>query len=198
MSINGVIQEISVETLRLFQQDTSLVESFINEFDSEIQTDIDKLELNQWFDVLTFLLAGYNPGYLTSEVTTILELRESKELMLASKNRDFAAFTVIEESKWDGLPLVNAFGAGVEIGDEMGYGKVRYLTSELVQEILRGLVKLGREGYQRRVIRTSEDTNLPFDLDEDNQEFVMEYFEEILDYYQNASSRSSAMLLYLT
>jgi hypothetical protein len=118
--------------------------------------------------------------------------------MELAENKDFIPFTVIAKSQWDGLPLVNAFGAGIEIGDEMGYGKARYISAEQVKEISDGLFTLGQEGFEARLHQASENENLPFDLDEDIQEFLVEYFGEMLDYYQNAASQDRAMLLYLT
>ncbi|AFY75219.1 protein of unknown function (DUF1877) [Synechococcus sp. PCC 7502] len=197
MSIIGVLQEISTPTLDALLEDPSLVEEFIAG-DSPLDVEAERLDLDQYFSDLTYLLAGYNPDYISYEATTFPELKANHELMELSENKDFIPFTVIAKSKWDGLPLVNAFGAGIEIGDEMGYGKARYISAEQVKEMSEGLFTLGQEGFETRLNRASENEDLPFDLAKDIQEFLIEYFGEMLDYYQNAASRGSAMLLYLT
>lgn len=110
---------------------------------------------------------------------------------------------VIKNSAWDGLPLVNAFGAGTEIGYETGYGPVRYLISSEVEQILDGLLELSPEGYQNRFIRESQKAEpLPWiDWSEDRAEildWMTDYYNEIVDYYRCAVSQNQALLLYLT
>jgi Domain of unknown function (DUF1877) len=98
--------------------------------------------------------------------------------------------------------LVNAFGAGTEIGDETGYGYDRYLISSEVEQILDGLLGLSLEGYQNRFIRESQKAEpLPWiDWSEDRAEmldWMTEYYNEMVDYYRCAVSQHQALLLYL-
>jgi hypothetical protein len=63
MSINGVLQEISTPTLNALLEDPSLVEEFISG-DSPLDLEAERLDLDQYFSDLTYLLAGYNPSYI--------------------------------------------------------------------------------------------------------------------------------------
>jgi hypothetical protein len=155
-----------------------------------------ELDLHKYFPELTYLLAGYVPSYFSSEWIV-------PELMsIAQKNsNDFLPFLVVEKSEWDGLPLVNAIGAGTEINFEMGYGKPRYLLIDEVGEILDGLLFLSEEGFQERYRRESEKANpLPWiDWDEEEMlDWMTDYFNDIQDYYTDTFRQKKAMLLYLT
>lgn len=192
----------SIELFASTQYSTNFTEGsrqfamFQEQFISEWATP--ELNVGKDFSELTFLLAGYVPGYV-AELTTISELRENVELMTRAKGKDFIPFLVIDNSGWDGLPLVNAIGAGVEIGRDLGYGKVRYLLPEEVIRVANGLVMLGEEGFQERLSREAENEHVNLHLDdEETQESFLEYYSEILNYYQNASAQQNAMLLYLT
>ncbi|MFB2971624.1 hypothetical protein ACE1CD_21895 [Aerosakkonema sp. BLCC-F183] len=107
----------------------ALEEQFLSEWETP------ELDLHKNFQGLNFLLAGYIPGHVSSK-WTIPELRafvgtQSQKPFLSSliqalvgtqSPKDFLSFFAIENSQWDGLPLVNAIGAGNEIGYETGYG----------------------------------------------------------------------------
>ncbi len=113
-----------------------LEEQFLAEWETP-ELDLDK----SWRQV-TFLLAGYLPG--GGDVHSqwkVPELIVDKEY-----DKDFLPFLVIENSKWDGLPLVNAVGAGAGIYCQRDYDPVRYLIPSEVDQILYGLLKLSRTG----------------------------------------------------
>lgn len=213
MGITGQLKEICMPILEVLRQDPAFVELFmyakyLPEFEEEFRQfpalqdqfaagwTTPELDLDKYFSELTFLLAGYIPGH-TSELTTIPELRANGELMAKVGEKDFIPFLVIENSDWDGLPLVNAIGAGVEIGHDLGYGKARYLLPDEVTQVLNGLVMLGEEGFQERLSREAEDKNVQFDLAEEIQEYLLEYYVEMLNYYQEVSTHQNSMLLYL-
>jgi hypothetical protein len=155
-----------------------------------------ELDLHKYFTELTYLLAGYIPSYFSTEWIT------PELISVARENRgNFLPFLVVENSEWDGLPLVNALGAGTEIGAAMGYGKARYLLPEEVGDILDGLLFLSEEGFQERYKRESQRANpLPWiDWGEEEMlDWLTDYFNEIQDYYEDTFRNKEAMLLYLT
>jgi hypothetical protein len=116
--------------------------------------------------------------------------------------KDFLPFLVIQNSQWDGKPLVNAFGAGKEIGYETGYGPVRYLSaSNEVGQILDGLLELSEEGFENRFIQESQKPNpVPWiDFSEEEMlDWMLDYYNEIVNYYETAVREQKALLLYLT
>ncbi len=154
-----------------------------------------ELDLHKYFPELTYLLAGYVPSYFP------LEWIAPDITSIAHKNQNgFLPFLVVESSEWDGLPLVNALGAGTEISFEMGYGKPRYLLADEIGEILDGLLFLSEEGFQDRYNRESEKANpLPWiDWSEEEMlDWMTDYFNEIQDYYEDTFRNKEAMLLYL-
>ncbi|BCL38013.1 DUF1877 family protein [Nostoc sp. MS1] len=155
-----------------------------------------ELDLGKSWQEITFLLAGYIAAYYSMPQGKIPELRVEK-----GYKKDFLPFIVIQNSQWDGKPLVNAFGAGKEIGYETGYGPVRYLLAgEEVGQILDGLLELSKEGFKNRFIYESQKQNPIHWLDwsdEDLLECMVDYYTEIFDYYKSAVSNQKALLLYL-
>jgi Domain of unknown function (DUF1877) len=155
-----------------------------------------ELDLHKNFPELTYLLAGYVPGYVSSE-WTIPEVKS----MANQISTDFLPFLVIEKSEWDSLPLVNALGSGTEINFKMSYGNPRYLLMDEVGEILDGLLFLSEAGFQDRYKRESEKTNPIPQIDWEEEEmldWMTDYFNEIQNYYEDTFRNKDAMLLYLT
>jgi len=167
----------------------ALEEQFLAEWETA------ELDLHKYWPEITFLLAGYVPGYVTSEWTV-------PELNVDNKyEKEFLPFLLIENSAWDGLPLVNAFGAGAELAYSRDYGAVRYLVSSEVEQIFDGLLKLSPKGYRKRFIRESKKPGpLPWiDWSEEEMLYWMtDYYREIVAYYRNAVSQHKTLLLYLT
>lgn len=171
-----------------------------------------ELDLHKSWSELTFLLAGYIPVYVDSGYT-IPELRNEnnpKPRNVWSKifqpckyyeNQTFLPFLVKFNSEWDGLPLVNAIGAGKEIGYRTDYGTIRYRLPDQVEQILDGLTHLRETGLQNRFYQESEKAN-PCPLidwsEEEMLEWMTDYYREIHAYYQDAATQGKAMLLYLT
>jgi len=172
----------------------SLREQFVSEWETP------DLYLNKNFQQLTFLLAGYIPGYIFDRAT-IPEIKANTYLMAKAKGEDFFPFLVIDNSRWDGLPLVNAIGAGAEIGYSTGYEAVRYLLPDEITRILNGLVALGEQGFQSRYLREA-DRDEPISwidwAEEEILEWLTDYYNEMLNYYQKVSADRNAMLVYLS
>ncbi|OUL22862.1 hypothetical protein BV378_23395 [Nostoc sp. RF31YmG] len=186
-------------------------ESLKNQFLAEWE--IPALELDKSWSELTFFLAGYIPGYVSSE-WTLPELKTSKtpihknwwkklfSRQKPNEEKDFLSFLVIKTSQWDGLPLVNAIGTGAEIGYATGYGPMRYLLPNEVEQVMNGLIKLSKNGFQERFYRESEKEEPCPWIDWSDKEELMEWmtdlYNETVSYYQDAAMHQRAMLLYLT
>lgn len=131
-------------------------ENLKNQFLAEWETP--ELSLNKTWSELTYFLAGYIPVYPSDwsvpELKQFIAQPKQGILKTLFSNRplakDFLDFLVIEKSEWDGLPLVNAVGAGAEIGYATGYGPVHYLINDEIEQIANGLVQLSEQGFERR------------------------------------------------
>jgi len=169
----------------------ALEELFLTEWE------IPELDLHKYWSDLTFLLAGYDPCYYNKPQGKIPELIVEK-----GYKKDFLPFLVIDNSQWDGKPLVNAFGAGKDIGYETGYGPVRYLQAgDEVGQILDGLLELSQEGFENRFMLESQKPNpVPWIdwSDEEMLDYMVDYYNEIVDYYETAVRNQKVLLLYLT
>lgn len=218
MGIEGAIKQISLPTLELLRNEPILVGAFYEakllpettfwqrlrkkynwkvleqQFLAEWETP--ELDLHKYWQEITFLLAGYVPVSMASQ-WTIPELQEAAKKC----RKDFLSFSVIPNSRWDGLPLVNAFGAGREIDYEKDYDPVRYLIPSEVAEIFDGLLELSEKGYRDRFIRESQKPEPCLLIDWSDPEmldWLTDYYNEIVDYYRSAVSQEKALLLYLT
>jgi hypothetical protein len=152
------------------------------------------LDLHKYFPELTFLMAGYVPGEVSSQWT----IPEIKALFIDESHKYFLSFLVIENSEWDNLPLVNAIGAGKEIDYETDYGQVRYLLTDEVGQILDGLLLLSQEGFQERFKRESEKAELLPWIDWSEEKMLdglTEYYNQITSYYEETLRNQQAMLL---
>ncbi|MCD8489772.1 MAG: YfbM family protein [Desertifilum sp.] len=168
----------------------ALEQQFLQEWE------VPELDLHKHFQQLTFLLAGYIPAYYASGW-----LLPELEVYSNQLNKDFLSFLVVENSEWDNRPLVNAIGAGAELKYKTGYGPVRYLLPNEIEQILNGLLQITEDGFQERYRQESKKA-VPCPWidwsDEEMLEYLTDYYTEIVDYYQDAVVNQRAMLLYLT
>lgn len=200
-------KERSQKEFRSFKQHT-LKQQFLAEWE------IPELDLDKSWSELTCFLAGYRPGYISlwavPELNRFRRLTSTRQSMIGKlfslppsyEEKDFLDFLVVEESEWDGLPLVNAVGAGTEMDYETGYGPMRYLLPHEVEQIMNGLIKLSEKGLEERFWREAEKEDLRAWMDwsdkEDLLELMIELYNETLNYYRDAVTHQRAMLLYLT
>jgi hypothetical protein len=101
---------------------------------------------------------------------------------------------------WGGdPPLANAVLGGEEIGEDWGYGAVRYLTPAQVQEVAAALSKISEEDLTERFDPEAMSNAQIYGItgDDDDLEYLLEYFRPLVEYYQDASQKGNAMLLYL-
>ncbi len=105
-------------------------------------------------------------------------------------------------SAWEGEPpLVNVIMGGTEIGDDLGYGAARYLTVNQVKEATEALLKISEEELKTRF--NPEEMNKleiypPINWIEEEFDYLLGYYEELVAYYKDADEKRNAMLIYIT
>ena len=103
---------------------------------------------------------------------------------------------------WDGEgagAAAKAVLGGTEIGDDLGYGPVRYLTVAQVKEVADAISQIGREELARRfdAQAMAKAGIYAFDLQDTDLEHFALYYEELKRYYEDAAKNGNAMLLFL-
>lgn len=229
MGITCQLKQVTSSTLNLLQQNPLLVDLFfavqcfpdstyfqqllrdrhqyISHHDLSVleqkflsEWEIPALKLYKNFSELTFLTAGYVPGYTLSEWT----IPELKPLAECSQNQWTLPFLVIEESQWDGCSLVNAIDAATEfeypknLDNNTIYCSTCYFSSHEVGQILDGFLLLSKECFEERYRRESKK---PYSLayldefDEETMNYLANYFDSLNDYYEDAVRRKNGMLI---
>lgn len=110
---------------------------------------------------------------------------------------------LLNGSAWEGeAPLFNVILGGKEVGEDLGYGKARYLTGKEVQEVALTLVNITEEDLKQRFdsarmneleIYPSEDWSRDEEID-----YVLSYYKDLKEYYMEAVRQDSAMLLFIS
>ncbi|MBO1346873.1 MAG: DUF1877 family protein [Hormoscilla sp. GUM202] len=152
MSIICELKRIPPEILDEFKNNPSQVEYFFNSrwnrsvspFASE--WDVSPLDLHKYWDHMTVLLAGYE----TRSGWSFKDKRLLNELIFAEYRKSWPEFLVIDNSQWDGLPLVNAIFSGRDVGPDLSYGPARYLLPEEVEIIASALDDISVESFSER------------------------------------------------
>ncbi len=108
---------------------------------------------------------------------------------------------VLNKSAWEGeLPLFNTIMGGTPIGEDMGYGPIRFLTGVEVKEVAAALAELSEEELQRRFDpEEMNDLDIYPSLDwseAEEPEYIFSYLKEVRNYYLEAAGGGQAMLLY--
>jgi len=104
-------------------------------------------------------------------------------------------------SVWEGdEPLCSAVLGGDEMGDDLAYGPARFLDLEKVKEISAVLKEVGVDALvQRYDAQVMNDAEVyPPNWIDDESECLIEAFEKILDFYNDAASREQCVVLYLS
>lgn len=107
---------------------------------------------------------------------------------------------LLNGSAWEGeAPLFNTILGGHEIGEDLGYGQVRYLTNQEVKEIALVLVNITEENIKERYdpVQMKELEIYPFEdwSGEEEREYILTYYTEMKEYYEDAVLQGNAMLL---
>lgn len=109
---------------------------------------------------------------------------------------------LLNDNVWGGEePLKLVIMGREEIGEDIGYGPARYLTSEDVKTISGALSHLSIEEMKSRfdADKMIKEDIYPFIWEEEYAlEYLMEYYQALLSYYNDAANKGNAMLVYLT
>jgi Domain of unknown function (DUF1877) len=109
---------------------------------------------------------------------------------------------VLTGDAWSGEPpLSNVVLGGTEIGEDLGYGPVRYLTPEEVAEVATALAPIDADEFANRYDPDELAGNDIYAFDYDHPDDELEYFKdayvELRGYFQDASAKGNAMLVFL-
>lgn len=109
---------------------------------------------------------------------------------------------LLANDAWGGdPPLANAVLGGTAIGDDVGYGPVRYLTAEEVLAVANALKQIApaeyRERYdERKLLKNQIYPQFWHDAD-DAAGYLLSWYEEMRSYYLDAATKGNAMLKYV-
>ena len=94
-------------------------------------------------------------------------------------------------------PLGDAILGGTEIGEDVGYGPVRFLTPKQVRDVADALSKVTLDDLADRFdVDLMSAANI-YACKGEELESINFYFSNLMHYYVAASARGNAMLLYL-
>ena len=122
------------------------------------------------------------------------------ELIFAEYRKSWPEFLVIDNSAWDGLPLVNAILSGRDLEADLGYGPVRYLLPEEVEIIASALDDISVESFAERYEMLSYEVDAEIYIDwseEEMLQWLTDYHIALCSYYQETARQKQVMLLYL-
>lgn len=136
-------------------------------------------------------------------VVELIYSNESESNSLDIDKAWHAIHFLLNKSAWDGQhPFINVILGGIELGDDLGYGPARYLTSEEVKEVALSLSNLSENELKNRFSpEKMKDLDIYPSIDWSEQgdlEYVFSYYKEVKKYYIEASEKNSAMLLYIS
>lgn len=136
------------------------------------------------------------------------EGEEEPEILCIDKAWDGIRFLLTGNSSLEEYPnfdpnnlLNNVIFGGQTLGEniDLGYGPCRYLTPAQVVEVNQALLKITKEElvnkYNSKIFQESE--IYPFKWEEADLEYLLEYWNEIILYYRDASNRGNGMLFYI-
>jgi Domain of unknown function (DUF1877) len=113
-------------------------------------------------------------------------------------------FTLTGNAEGGLEPLSSSVLGGTEIGEDMGYGPMRYLTTEKVREISARLEQIGIEGFKARfsLDQLAEADIYPSGIwsgdDSQATEYVFSFLPDFLELYQDAAAKGNAILLWIS
>ncbi|MCB9497738.1 MAG: YfbM family protein [Fibrobacteria bacterium] len=112
-------------------------------------------------------------------------------------------FTLAGSSDGGEGPLASAVFGGIELGDDMGYGPVRYLDAERVRVIADRLTELGVEGFKARfsLDRLAEADIYPSGIwaaeGDEAAAYVFSFLPSFFGVYEECASKGRAILLWI-
>ena len=103
---------------------------------------------------------------------------------------------------WSDLPpLGNVICGGVEIGDDVGYGPVRYLTPKQVRQVARALNWKSDESLVKRYVpadmMAADIYPWMWDDGQEALDFLMTHYRNVVKFYVNTARCGSAVIHYV-
>jgi hypothetical protein len=104
---------------------------------------------------------------------------------------------------WEGeSPLFDVILGGEEIGEDIGYGPARYLTSAKVKSVAATLACITPEKFKEQFNPKALDAAQIYPEiwvrdGEEGLEYVLDYYKQLQSFYQAAAERGDAALLYI-
>ncbi len=100
-------------------------------------------------------------------------------------------------------PLGLAIEGGEELGDDVGSGPARFLTASEVRSVAEALSAVSPEAFAVRFdSRALQAARISpggwAERDEENREYVLEYYRKLFTFYRRASERGDAVLAFFT
>jgi hypothetical protein len=166
---------------------------------------------------------GKNMGMIASYIRISTDLLgyikshpdEIEEVVFENEDLEDREFDI--DKAWHGIyylltgisdiekPNVSALGAailgGTEIGDDEGYGPLRYLEAKEVKEIAAALESVSVQDFASRY--KVEDMNkndiypLGGEWTEEDKDYLVEHYETLVEFFRIAADQDEAMLLFL-
>jgi hypothetical protein len=103
---------------------------------------------------------------------------------------------------WDGVePLRFVIMGKEEIGEDFGYGPARYLTAEDVNAVAGVLKTIKTDDLRAKFDKTrfvEADIYPSIEWNEEDLEYLLQYYKELASYYITAANNGNAMLTYFT
>ncbi|MDS3859404.1 YfbM family protein [Thermosynechococcaceae cyanobacterium BACA0444] len=147
-----------------------------------------------------------NPSLLETLIDSATETPETEELSAT------ATVALDIDKDWHGLHylltgqawespgiLGQVILGGQEVGDDLGYGAARLLTSEQVQVVAQALSHLSTDEFAAKFnpSQLNEADIYPGNWEEADRPGLAESYENVASYYQDAAAQGQGMLLYL-
>jgi len=168
MSMIGILLRVEKEQLEAFLKDSSLLEEFADA--AYIEESGRQLDLDKAWDAINFLLTGHS-----------LDTIESAE-----------------------PPLSQVIFSGQLIDEEqdMGYGPAHYLTPDQVRVVSQALAAISTDDFKQRYdpVQLTEKGVYPqvWDDDESGKQYVVDYFDELKEFYATAAREGQAIVTYIS
>ena len=225
MGVTIRLVQVSTQTLELLQNDISLVDVFLKvrwleslaaieekaasifepahllKYDWRVLGErflqdwkLPELDLHKYSTELTFFLTGCAPEDYEDQIWDQPEAKALEEVGLP--------FLVIPNSKWDGLPLVNAIWGGTGLRILMDGGQhLSYFLPDEAGEVLDGLIELGEAGFQERYRRESRRSQPCGWIDwaeEEMLQWLTDYYNAMVFHFQEATWNKKVVLVILS
>lgn len=209
MGMIGHIRQITPSELHRLQRNPKAVKQFLHSkvLAKAADTRAALARVNQLAQQARMSGAVDDPEEREKTRAQILQELQSAGVKLPGEEPDEEGLSL--EKSWHSLhylltgtageappPLGNAVLGGAAIGEDMGYGPARFLTSEQVREVATALSGVNIEHLAQR-FDAMPSADIYACADEDDFEDMQHYFEQLVRYYTDAAAGGSAMILWI-